>query len=112
MLLLSAPLNCETIVTCPGFLAYLFRLCFLQSITPLSEFFIPSLISISPSPSFPAPSLLWLQILCEERFIAAETEIPEKQLLNQVLDAVKVTPTLHEDLQVEVMKVRVTQLGK
>lgn len=62
--------------------------------------------------SFPAPSFLWLQILCEDRFIAAETEIPEKQLLNQVLDAVKVTPTLHEDLQVEVMKVRLRWLWK
>ncbi|XP_041922683.1 brefeldin A-inhibited guanine nucleotide-exchange protein 3 isoform X2 [Alosa sapidissima] len=50
-------------------------------------------------------ALTGIQILCEDRFIVGETEIPEKQLLNQVLDAVKVTPTLHEDLQVEVMKV-------
>ncbi|XP_031435442.1 brefeldin A-inhibited guanine nucleotide-exchange protein 3 isoform X2 [Clupea harengus] len=50
-------------------------------------------------------ALTGIQILCEDRFVAADTEIPEKQLLNQVLDAVKVTPTLHEDLQVEVMKV-------
>ncbi|XP_063048331.1 brefeldin A-inhibited guanine nucleotide-exchange protein 3 [Engraulis encrasicolus] len=50
-------------------------------------------------------ALTGIQILCEDRFVAADTEIPEKQLLNQVLDAVKVTPMLHEDLQVEVMKV-------
>lgn len=34
-----------------------------------------------------------------------ETDSDEKQLLNQILNAVKVTPSLHEDLQVEVMKV-------
>ncbi|KAI1886411.1 hypothetical protein AGOR_G00213740 [Albula goreensis] len=45
------------------------------------------------------------KILCEDRFVAVETEVAEKQLLNQVLDAVRVTPSLHEDLQVEVMKV-------
>ncbi|XP_036403088.1 brefeldin A-inhibited guanine nucleotide-exchange protein 3 [Megalops cyprinoides] len=45
------------------------------------------------------------KILCEDRFVTEETEAPEKQLLSQVLDAVRVTPTLHEDLQVEVMKV-------
>uniref|UniRef100_A0A9J7ZUV1 ARFGEF family member 3 n=1 Tax=Cyprinus carpio carpio TaxID=630221 RepID=A0A9J7ZUV1_CYPCA len=31
--------------------------------------------------------------------------VPEKQLLCQILEAIRVTPTLHEDLQVEVMKV-------
>ncbi len=35
-----------------------------------------------------------------------ETEVPEKQLFSQILEAIRVTPTLHEDLQVEVMKVR------
>lgn len=35
-----------------------------------------------------------------------ETELPDKQLLSQMLEAVRVTPSLHEDLQVEVMKVR------
>ncbi|KAJ8372554.1 hypothetical protein AAFF_G00281590 [Aldrovandia affinis] len=45
------------------------------------------------------------KILCEARFITSEKEAPEKQLLSQVLEAVRVTPTLHEDLQVEVMKV-------
>uniref|UniRef100_A0A3B3RAL1 ARFGEF family member 3 n=1 Tax=Paramormyrops kingsleyae TaxID=1676925 RepID=A0A3B3RAL1_9TELE len=45
------------------------------------------------------------KILCEDRFIAVDPEPPEKQLLSQILDAVRVTPTLHEDLQVEVMKV-------
>jgi brefeldin A-inhibited guanine nucleotide-exchange protein 3 len=34
-----------------------------------------------------------------------ETDSDEKQLLNQILNAVKVTPSLNEDLQVEVMKV-------
>lgn len=37
-----------------------------------------------------------------------ETDSDEKQLLNQILNAVKVTPSLNEDLQVEVMKVGVT----
>lgn len=37
-----------------------------------------------------------------------ETEVPEKQLLSQILEAIRVTPALHEDLQVEVMKVRVS----
>lgn len=37
-----------------------------------------------------------------------ETDSDEKQLLNQILNAVKVTPSLHEDLQVEVMKVGLT----
>lgn len=39
-----------------------------------------------------------------------ETDSDEKQLLNQILNAVKVTPSLHEDLQVEVMKVGLTSL--
>lgn len=39
-----------------------------------------------------------------------ETDSDEKQLLNQVLNAVKVTPSLNEDLQVEVMKVSLTGL--
>lgn len=47
----------------------------------------------------------WQKILCEDRFVAVEPEAPEKQLLCQMLDAVNVTPMLHEDLQVEVMKV-------
>uniref|UniRef100_A0A9J8BGF2 ARFGEF family member 3 n=1 Tax=Cyprinus carpio carpio TaxID=630221 RepID=A0A9J8BGF2_CYPCA len=46
------------------------------------------------------------KILCEDCFVAVETEVPEKQLLCQILEAIRVTPTLHEDLQVEVMKVR------
>ncbi|XP_061083723.1 brefeldin A-inhibited guanine nucleotide-exchange protein 3 isoform X2 [Conger conger] len=45
------------------------------------------------------------KMLCEDRFVTTETEAAEKQLLCQVLKAVRVTPTLHEDLQVEVMKV-------
>uniref|UniRef100_A0A672LYI6 ARFGEF family member 3 n=1 Tax=Sinocyclocheilus grahami TaxID=75366 RepID=A0A672LYI6_SINGR len=45
------------------------------------------------------------KILCEDCFVAVETEAPEKQLLSQILEAIRVTPTLHEDLQVEVMKV-------
>lgn len=40
-----------------------------------------------------------------------ETDSDEKQLLNQILNAVKVTPSLNEDLQVEVMKVGVTWLS-
>lgn len=39
-----------------------------------------------------------------------ETDSDEKQLLNQILNAVKVTPSLNEDLQVEVMKVGLTWL--
>uniref|UniRef100_A0ABI7X0L8 SEC7 domain-containing protein n=1 Tax=Felis catus TaxID=9685 RepID=A0ABI7X0L8_FELCA len=45
------------------------------------------------------------KLLSEERFVSMETDSDEKQLLNQILNAVKVTPSLHEDLQVEVMKV-------
>lgn len=37
---------------------------------------------------------------------SVEAEVLEKQLLSQMLEAVRVTPSLHEDLQVEVMKVR------
>ncbi|XP_030011172.1 brefeldin A-inhibited guanine nucleotide-exchange protein 3 isoform X2 [Sphaeramia orbicularis] len=48
------------------------------------------------------------RLLCEDRFVGGvgmELEVLEKQLLSQMLDAVRVTPSLHEDLQVEVMKV-------
>ncbi|XP_042289309.1 brefeldin A-inhibited guanine nucleotide-exchange protein 3 isoform X2 [Thunnus maccoyii] len=48
------------------------------------------------------------KLLCEDRFvggIGVEVEVLEKQLLSQMLEAVRVTPSLHEDLQVEVMKV-------
>nr|XP_004651224.2 brefeldin A-inhibited guanine nucleotide-exchange protein 3 [Jaculus jaculus] len=45
------------------------------------------------------------RLLSEERFVSMETDSDERQLLNQILNAVKVTPSLNEDLQVEVMKV-------
>uniref|UniRef100_A0A8C8SX81 ARFGEF family member 3 n=1 Tax=Pelusios castaneus TaxID=367368 RepID=A0A8C8SX81_9SAUR len=45
------------------------------------------------------------KLLSDERFVSVETGSDEKQLLNQMLNAVKVTPSLNEDLQVEVMKV-------
>ncbi|XP_034040530.1 brefeldin A-inhibited guanine nucleotide-exchange protein 3 isoform X1 [Thalassophryne amazonica] len=48
------------------------------------------------------------KLLCEDRFVggvSTEEEVMEKQLLSQMLEAVRVTPSLHEDLQVEVMKV-------
>ncbi|XP_068183588.1 brefeldin A-inhibited guanine nucleotide-exchange protein 3 [Antennarius striatus] len=46
------------------------------------------------------------RLLCEDRFVAeAAVEVQEKQLLSQMLEAIRVTPSLHEDLQVEVMKV-------
>ncbi|XP_028913751.1 brefeldin A-inhibited guanine nucleotide-exchange protein 3 isoform X3 [Ornithorhynchus anatinus] len=45
------------------------------------------------------------KLLSDERFVSMETDSDEKQLLNQILNAVKVTPSLNEDLQVEVMKV-------
>ncbi|NXY40776.1 BIG3 protein, partial [Ceuthmochares aereus] len=45
------------------------------------------------------------KLLSDERFVSVETDSDEKQLLNQMLNAVKVTPLLNEDLQVEVMKV-------
>lgn len=50
--------------------------------------------------------MLWQKILCDDRFVAVvEPDVPEKHLLSQMLDAISVTPMLHEDLQVEVMKV-------
>uniref|UniRef100_A0AAV2JPJ8 SEC7 domain-containing protein n=1 Tax=Knipowitschia caucasica TaxID=637954 RepID=A0AAV2JPJ8_KNICA len=48
------------------------------------------------------------KVLCDERLVAGlglEVDMLEKQLLAQMLDALRVTPGLHEDLQVEVMKV-------
>ncbi|XP_061546714.1 brefeldin A-inhibited guanine nucleotide-exchange protein 3 isoform X3 [Phycodurus eques] len=48
------------------------------------------------------------KLLCEDRFVGGageEAEPVENQLVSQVLAAVRVTPALHEDLQVEVMKV-------
>ncbi|XP_029452334.1 brefeldin A-inhibited guanine nucleotide-exchange protein 3 isoform X1 [Rhinatrema bivittatum] len=45
------------------------------------------------------------KLLSDERFVSVETDTDERQLLNQMLNALKVTPSLHEDLQVEVMKV-------
>lgn len=48
------------------------------------------------------------KLLSDERFVSVETDSDEKQLLNQMLNAVKVTPSLNEDLQVEVMKVSVS----
>ncbi|XP_033932980.1 brefeldin A-inhibited guanine nucleotide-exchange protein 3-like, partial [Pseudochaenichthys georgianus] len=48
------------------------------------------------------------KLLCEDRFVGGggvEVEVVEKQLLSQMLEAIRVTPSLHEDLQVEVMKV-------
>ncbi|CAH2250520.1 brefeldin A-inhibited guanine nucleotide-exchange 3 isoform X5 [Pelobates cultripes] len=45
------------------------------------------------------------KLLSDDRFVSVETDTDEKQLLNQMLNSVKVTPSLHEDLQVEVMKV-------
>nr|XP_025033827.1 brefeldin A-inhibited guanine nucleotide-exchange protein 3 isoform X3 [Pelodiscus sinensis] len=45
------------------------------------------------------------KLLSDERFVSMEIGADEKQLLNQMLNAVKVTPLLNEDLQVEVMKV-------
>lgn len=56
--------------------------------------------------SLPCASLQ--KLLSEERFVSMETDSDEKQLLNQILNAVKVTPSLNEDLQVEVMKVGLT----
>ncbi|MEJ1275322.1 ARFGEF family member 3 [Cricetulus griseus] len=51
------------------------------------------------------PCASFQKLLSEERFVSMETDSDEKQLLNQILNAVKVTPSLNEDLQVEVMKV-------
>ncbi|XP_054455973.1 brefeldin A-inhibited guanine nucleotide-exchange protein 3 [Anoplopoma fimbria] len=48
------------------------------------------------------------KLLCEDRFVGGvgvAVEVLEKQLLSQMLEAIRVTPSLHEDLQVEVMKV-------
>ncbi|KAM4772621.1 brefeldin A-inhibited guanine nucleotide-exchange protein 3 [Rhinophrynus dorsalis] len=45
------------------------------------------------------------KLLADDRFVSVETDSDERQLLNQMLNAVKVTPSLNEDLQVEVMKV-------
>ncbi|KAK2921525.1 brefeldin A-inhibited guanine nucleotide-exchange protein 3 isoform X1 [Channa argus] len=48
------------------------------------------------------------KLLCDDRFVGGvgmEVEVLEKQLLGQMLKAIRVTPSLHEDLQVEVMKV-------
>uniref|UniRef100_A0A665VL75 ARFGEF family member 3 n=1 Tax=Echeneis naucrates TaxID=173247 RepID=A0A665VL75_ECHNA len=48
------------------------------------------------------------KLLCEDRFLGGvgmEMEVLEKQLLSQMLEAIRITPSLHEDLQVEVMKV-------
>ncbi|XP_049337253.1 brefeldin A-inhibited guanine nucleotide-exchange protein 3 isoform X2 [Astyanax mexicanus] len=60
----------------------------------------------SKSPKLAQTALMGIQkILCEDRLVAVETEESGRQLLTQVLEAVNVTPTLHEDLQVEVMKV-------
>ncbi|KAM9477509.1 brefeldin A-inhibited guanine nucleotide-exchange protein 3 isoform 2-T2 [Clarias gariepinus] len=59
----------------------------------------------SKNPKLAQTALTGMQILCEDRFVTVEPEVPDKQLLNQMLDAVSVTPMLHEDLQVEVMKV-------
>ncbi|XP_047668184.1 brefeldin A-inhibited guanine nucleotide-exchange protein 3 isoform X1 [Tachysurus fulvidraco] len=60
----------------------------------------------SKNPKLAQTALTGMQkILCEDRFVAVEPEAPDKQLLCQMLDTVNVTPMLHEDLQVEVMKV-------
>ncbi|XP_067092616.1 brefeldin A-inhibited guanine nucleotide-exchange protein 3 [Osmerus mordax] len=45
------------------------------------------------------------KILCDDRFVGVGVEVRECQMLSQMLEAVRVTPSLHEDLQVEVMKV-------
>lgn len=48
------------------------------------------------------------KLLCDDRFVGGvgtNVEVLEKQLLSQMLQALRVTPSLHEDLQVEVMKV-------
>ncbi|XP_060096109.1 brefeldin A-inhibited guanine nucleotide-exchange protein 3 [Heteronotia binoei] len=45
------------------------------------------------------------KLLSDERFVTMTTDSDDKQLLNQMLNAVRVTPSLNEDLQVEVMKV-------
>nr|XP_016850508.1 PREDICTED: brefeldin A-inhibited guanine nucleotide-exchange protein 3 isoform X2 [Anolis carolinensis] len=45
------------------------------------------------------------KLLSDDRFVSMETDSDDKQLLNQMLNAVRVTPSLNEDLQVEVMKI-------
>ncbi|XP_017289156.1 brefeldin A-inhibited guanine nucleotide-exchange protein 3 isoform X2 [Kryptolebias marmoratus] len=48
------------------------------------------------------------KLLCDDRLVGGvgtDVEVLEKQLLSQMLEALRVTPSLHEDLQVEVMKV-------
>ncbi|XP_061479952.1 brefeldin A-inhibited guanine nucleotide-exchange protein 3 isoform X2 [Rhineura floridana] len=40
------------------------------------------------------------KLLSDERFVTMETDSDDKQLLNQMLNAVRVTPSLNEDLQV------------
>uniref|UniRef100_A0ACB8GCZ0 Brefeldin A-inhibited guanine nucleotide-exchange protein 3 n=1 Tax=Sphaerodactylus townsendi TaxID=933632 RepID=A0ACB8GCZ0_9SAUR len=47
------------------------------------------------------------KLLSDERFVTMTTDSDDKQLLNQMLNAVRVTPSLNEDLQVEVMKVNI-----
>ncbi|XP_053476550.1 brefeldin A-inhibited guanine nucleotide-exchange protein 3 isoform X5 [Ictalurus furcatus] len=61
----------------------------------------------SKNPKLAQTALMGMQkILCDDRFVAVvEPDVPEKHLLSQMLDAISVTPMLHEDLQVEVMKV-------
>lgn len=57
---------------------------------------------------------MFQKLLCEDRLVGGacvEVEPLEKQLLSQMLEAIRVTPSLHEDLQVEVMKVRPVALG-
>ncbi|XP_032881861.1 brefeldin A-inhibited guanine nucleotide-exchange protein 3 isoform X2 [Amblyraja radiata] len=45
------------------------------------------------------------KLLVDERLVSTTEELEDRQLLNQMLDSMKVTPFLNEDLQVEVMKV-------
>ncbi|XP_035029163.2 brefeldin A-inhibited guanine nucleotide-exchange protein 3 isoform X2 [Hippoglossus stenolepis] len=46
------------------------------------------------------------KLLCEDRFVGGVgVEVLEKQMLSQMLEAIRITPSLNEDLQVEVMKV-------
>ncbi|CAB1438207.1 unnamed protein product, partial [Pleuronectes platessa] len=46
------------------------------------------------------------KLLCDDRFVGGVgVEVLEKQLLSQMLEAIRITPSLNEDLQVEVMKV-------
>ncbi|XP_069394149.1 brefeldin A-inhibited guanine nucleotide-exchange protein 3 isoform X3 [Paralichthys olivaceus] len=51
-------------------------------------------------------ALTGMQLLCEDRFVGGVgVDVLEKQLLSQMLEAIRITPSLNEDLQVEVMKV-------